>query len=143
MLPPIVQQLPPASRKRFEEAYSNKKRPIAFGEHDDIVVGLVQAWLAHLGFSLPVSVTIELDENTYKADGIFQGETLRAVKEFQTRNGLVPDGMVGHNTIDKIYLQLHRTKTNTPLTRNAAVHDVKRPFRCPPGALICPEPPGP
>jgi murein L,D-transpeptidase YcbB/YkuD len=141
MLPEIVKKLPPSSQKRFEEAYSNKKRPITWGEHDDIVVGMVQSWLTHLGYSLPISVKIDRDNNGYAADGIFGDETRQAVKDFQMANGLVPDGMVGKNTLDKIYDNLHRTRVHTPLTKNAAVYVVKRPYRCPPGALICAEPP--
>jgi peptidoglycan hydrolase-like protein with peptidoglycan-binding domain len=142
MLPPVVKKLPPLSQKRFEEAYTNKKRPIAWGEHDDIVVGLLQAWLYVLEVSsLPRSVVYELDEDTIKSDGIFGQETRDAVIAFQTTNKLKVDGFVGHDTLDKISEKLRRKFPPLPITRNSAVTVVKRPYRCPPGALICPEPP--
>ena len=34
-----------------------------------------------------------------KCDGVFGKKTLRAVREFQRRNGLVPDGIVGKKTV--------------------------------------------
>jgi peptidoglycan hydrolase-like protein with peptidoglycan-binding domain len=142
MLPPIVKQLPPATQKRFDDAYTDKKRPLAWGEHDDVAVGLLQAWLAHLGYHLPRSVTIELDEPVYNTDGIFWDETRQAVIDFQKENDLFPDGMVGKLTLDKISERLARIKTNPPLpTRKASVIVTPRPYRCPAGALICPEPP--
>jgi hypothetical protein len=141
MLHPIVKSLPPASRRRFEEAYSNPMRPIAYGEQDDIVVGILQAWLAALGFPLTRSVVFELDDDTIRADGIFWGETRQAVIVFQGSNELVADGLVGHNTLDRIYAKLHQRPPSPPITRSSSVTVVKRPYHCPPGALICPEPP--
>ena len=119
MLSPYVKKLPAANRKRFEEAYENSKRPIATGEHDDIVVAVLQVWLFVLGPSL-----LKKSVSFLQAD-----QTIRA------------DGMVGRHTLDKISELLHRRLPQPPVTRNAAVTAVKRPFRCPPGALICPEPP--
>jgi peptidoglycan hydrolase-like protein with peptidoglycan-binding domain len=141
MMPPIVKKLPLLTQKRFEHAYTNTKRPIAVGDNDDIAVSLVQVWLTHLGYSLPISVTITPDDGAYRADGVFGDETRRAVQAFQMRNGLRPDGMVGHDTLDKICENLYRPKIHTPLTRAATVHVAMRRYRCPPGALICSEPP--
>lgn len=139
MLPTIVKKLPPPSRKRFEEAYSNWKKPIAWGEHDDIVVGVLQAWLVALGFPLPKSTKVTADG--IESDGIFYQETWDAVTAFQRRYELKPDGLVGHNTLDMIYEKLHAMHPRPPITRNASVTVAPRPYRCPPGALICPEPP--
>ncbi len=145
MMPPIVDYLPPAQRERFRLAYTNKKRPIGWGEPDDIATGLVQAWLFALGFPLPKSARMDIDGGII-ADGIYGSETYRAIKQFQESNPnpLKGDGMVGQDTLDKLYDRLHQkfTKQNTANPpKNAAVTVVKRPYRCPPGALICAEPP--
>ena len=59
-------------------------------------VAQVQDLLADLGFSLPRSV------GKKGADGVFGGETEGAVKEFQKRNGLKADGIVGKLTLDAL-----------------------------------------
>jgi putative peptidoglycan binding protein len=144
MLPPIVDKLPQEARRRFHEAYDNPKRPIGWGEPDDIVVALLQVWLYALGASnFPRSIVYEIDQDTVNADGIFGKETWLAIMAFQSRKdlGLKADGMVGHNTIDRIYDLLHQRRVNPPQLRKASVTAVTRPFKCPPGALICPEPP--
>lgn len=143
MLPPIVEKLPLATRKRFDLAYNNAlRRPIGMGEPDDIAIGMIQAWLNALDIPLPKSTKRNPDD-TVSADGIYGSETYEAVKKFQAANGLKPDGMVGHDTLDKIAEKLgekfHKPRVTEP-TRNANIIVVKRPYRCPPGALICPEP---
>ena len=40
--------------------------------------------------------------DTGTADGVFGANTERAVREFQTENGLVSDGIVGKNTWAKL-----------------------------------------
>lgn len=45
----------------------------------------------------------ELKFNCGKVDGIFGNATLKAVKAFQKANGLTVDGIVGKNTIAKLY----------------------------------------
>ena len=44
-------------------------------------------------------------------DGIFGGETERAVKAFQSENGLVADGIVGANTWRKLFSSIGRPQT--------------------------------
>lgn len=143
MLPPIIASLPIAQQNRFKLAYSNKQRPIGWGEPDDIVVGMVQAWLNALDVPLPKSTKRD-EEGNIIADGIYGSETYQAIKHFQEKNKLKGDGMVGHDTLDIIYERLHekftkRRVSNPPHT--AAVTVKPRPFHCPPGTLICPEPP--
>ena len=142
MLPPIVKTLPVATRDRFELAYTDPKRPIGIWERDDIAVSLVQAWMFGLGVSsMPKSIRFDPRTQQISADGVFGDETRKAVIAFQKACEIKPDGMVGHDTLDKISERLHRRVPQPPVTRGAAVTAVKRPYRCPPGALICPEPP--
>ena len=134
--------MPATTQARFNQAYTDPKHPIATGEHDDIAVSLLQAWLFAFGVApLRKSIVFTPDTQDVRADGIFGDETRQAVIAFQRSASLVPDGLVGHNTLDKISERLHRRTPQPPVLRNAAVTAVKRPFRCPPGALICPEPP--
>jgi peptidoglycan hydrolase-like protein with peptidoglycan-binding domain len=139
MLHPFVQKLPRASKERFELAYKDKKKPIAFGEPDDVVVGILQAWLHALGFNLPKSV-LKADADGITTDGIFWGETRDAVIAFQTKFKLKVDGLVGHETLDELHKQLGRKFPPPPVTRSATVTVMPRKFRCPPGALICADP---
>ncbi len=142
MLHPVVTKLPPPSRKRFEEAYADRMKPIAWGEHDDIVVGILQAWLFTLGFLFTNSKSIlKVDAEGIMTDGIFRNETRDAVIAFQTKYELKPDGLVGHNTLDKLYEKLHGGHPRAPITRNASVTVAPKPYLCPPGTLICAEPP--
>jgi peptidoglycan hydrolase-like protein with peptidoglycan-binding domain len=142
MMPNVVEHLPTASRERFELAYNDKKKPIAFGEPDDIVVGVLQAWLHFLKFKLPKSV-LRADAEGVTTDGIFWGETRDAVIAFQTKFNLKVDGLVGHDTLDELHKQLARANPPPPVTRNASVTVVpknSREYRCPPGTLICKDP---
>ena len=59
-------------------------------------VGQVQDLLASIGFALPRSMS------KAGADGIFGPETEGVVKEFQRRNGLTADGIVGPATIEAL-----------------------------------------
>ena len=61
-------------------------------------VRLLQEHLIQLGFELP----------GYGADGIYGCETESAVAEFQRRRGLVPDGVVGADTLMLMRLWIDR-----------------------------------
>ncbi len=49
---------------------------------------------------------------TGNVDGIFGSKTLAAVKYFQSKNGLVVDGIVGSRTAEKIGIQLSSTQAS-------------------------------
>lgn len=55
----------------------------------------IQGYLAGLGYK-------NADGTPLKVDGIYGANTKNAVLEFQSKNGLTPDGIVGNQTIDKI-----------------------------------------
>lgn len=55
-------------------------------------VKLLQKQLIRSGYALPV----------YGVDGIYGKETKKAVTEFQMDHGLIPDGLVGMETITKM-----------------------------------------
>jgi len=67
------------------------------GERGEAVAILQQA-LVDLGFAMPLTTS-----NGQKlADGIFGNETLRVVKNFQAKFGLMADGVVGPQTMAKL-----------------------------------------
>jgi hypothetical protein len=149
MLPSSVENFEAPVRFRFQEAYDKPKRPIGWWDPDKISVGLVQGWLSYLGYPLPKSVKVdERSRSGFRdllCDGIFGQETFHAVMQFQTRTGIKADGMVGRNTLDKFSEELTKAnRRHTPVSRDASVTVVEkasRPYKCPPGALICKEPP--
>ena len=59
-------------------------------------VAIVQQALLDLGFSLPFT------NKSGSPDGIFGGETLKAVQAFQKKYGLIQDGVVGKQTMAKL-----------------------------------------
>jgi peptidoglycan hydrolase-like protein with peptidoglycan-binding domain/uncharacterized protein YdeI (BOF family) len=59
-----------------------------------------------------------------KVDGIFGVKTLAAVKEFQKKNGLKVDGLVGPKTFEKLYPAPVVTTPETPVTPVTEVPDV-------------------
>jgi peptidoglycan hydrolase-like protein with peptidoglycan-binding domain len=103
---------------------------------------VVQAWLAYLDFPLPKSSKVLDGGRVVVLDGVFGEETFDAVKKFQVRAGVKPDGMVGRNTLDKFAEEIaKRNRRHTPISKNAAVDVVPKGYRCHPGVLICKEPP--
>lgn len=77
-------------------AASEPDKLIKYGARGD-EVKLMQKLLADTGYYAG------------QLDGVFGGETLAAVKDFQTYNGLEPDGVVGKDTI--AFLQRERSST--------------------------------
>ena len=56
------------------------------------ITKIIQRLLISKGYSLPI----------YGADGSYGDETVKAVKSFQTKNGLLVDGVVGQETWKKL-----------------------------------------
>lgn len=98
---------PYADVERLEEAYDNHY-PLRIGERGT-PVGLVQQGLIDDGILLPNSTAI----GTAPPDGIFGGETYRAVQEFQGKHGLDVDGEVGRQTMGRLD-QLAGARTTVP-----------------------------
>jgi Putative peptidoglycan binding domain len=65
-------------------------------------VHLVQQALLDLGYRLPRST----GSAAYSPDGVFGDETLAKLKEFQARNGLKDDGVLGHRTLQALARRL-------------------------------------
>jgi peptidoglycan hydrolase-like protein with peptidoglycan-binding domain len=101
----------PSGNPRINLAYDDTRHPLKLGEPQCEAVARVQYALLRLGFSMPNSSRGKGLANSSKGgglDGIFGGETQRVVRTFQARNGLSPDGMVGHQTLDKLDYLLRR-----------------------------------
>jgi L,D-transpeptidase YcbB len=79
------------------------KKPIAAGDPYDGIRRLTR--LLRLLGDLPADVTVPGDSNLY------QGALVDAVKRFQSRHGLQPDGRLGEQTLANL---------NTPLTQRVA-----------------------
>ncbi|WP_246199930.1 peptidoglycan-binding domain-containing protein [Salirhabdus euzebyi] len=75
--------------------------PVSIGDEGEFVRE-IQSDLVSAGFSLP----------QYGIDGIFGPETRRAVMRFQKRYGLMVDGLVGSQTLNKLKEVLN---TNKPI----------------------------
>lgn len=85
---------------RLQAAAANSP-PLKQGDRGS-AVWLVQQALIDLGYSMPVSVK----KNLGSPDGIFGGETLAAVRAFQSACKLSPDGIAGKNTLAQLDLRL-------------------------------------
>lgn len=59
-------------------------------------------------------------------DGIFGSGTLKAVKEFQSINGLTSDGMAGQKTLDVLYQKTNATAAKTKITVIANLLNVRQ-----------------
>src|SRR5271156_4563177 len=81
-----------SANERLRRADENRPA-IARGETGEAVRILQQA-LIDLGFPLPIST-----RRYGSPDGVFGQETVGKVREFQIKNRLSPDGLVGHKTM--------------------------------------------
>lgn len=99
--------VPYAGVERLEDAYDNHP-PLRIGERGT-PVGLVQQGIIDDGILLPNSTA----NGTAPPDGIFGGETYRAVQEFQGKHGLDVDGEVGRQTMGRLD-QLAEARTTAP-----------------------------
>ena len=81
-----------AGEPRLERAFDNAP-VLGSGESGDPVVRVQEALVAG-GASMPVSTT-----PTGAMDGVFGKETARAVRDFQTGQGLSPDARLGRKTL--------------------------------------------
>lgn len=61
-------------------------------------VELLQGALLDLGFPLPVST----GNGARRADGVYGNETAKAVRDFQTGEGLSADGVAGRDTLTRL-----------------------------------------
>ena len=75
---------------------SENNPPLTEGERGDAVLR-VQLALADLDYPMPRST----QQGRKLPDGIFGPETKAVVKQFQMREGLRPDGVVGRMTLGK------------------------------------------
>lgn len=95
-----------AGNPRLEKAYDNDP-PMSQGESDPAggettgPVAILQSALIDDGADMPLST-----KKTGSPDGVFGGETLTAVCQFQTKYGLlekgIADGLVGRDTLGKL-----------------------------------------
>lgn len=98
---------------RIDEAAADRTRPLAVPQTGE-PIRRFQAALVDLRLSLPKTMA------KGRPDGIFGAETAAAVKTFQARNGLKPDGMAGPQT-----LRLMDESLRTPeIGRDHAVCDI-------------------
>ena len=89
-----------SGNKRLVAASTNSPE-IARGEKDQEAVAILQTCFVELGFPMPRST-----KPSGLFDGVFGQETEAVVKQFQQKNQLKPDGIVGRNTLgilDKIF----------------------------------------
>jgi peptidoglycan hydrolase-like protein with peptidoglycan-binding domain len=124
--------------KRFDEAYTDKKRPIGWWERNSEAAGLVQCYLHILGYSMKKSVKVETSPVTREPDGIFGQESVNAVWKFQKDNQLTADGMVGQETFDKMAKLLDKPRVSHSFVREVIID--KHPRKCRPNELICADP---
>ena len=88
--------------ERLRQAAVNHP-PLRQNETGECVAAIQQA-LLDLGATMPRSTK----NGTAMPDGIFGTETATKIKEFQIVNELVPDGIVGRQTLAQIELLIDR-----------------------------------
>lgn len=109
-----------AGDTRLQRAATNSP-VLASGERGDAVARLQLALIA-AGKSLPVSTA----QQSKLPDGIFGGETLSAVRGFQSENALKVDGIVGKNTLEKLDLSLPPATPKTGCCSNGRQGNAER-----------------
>jgi peptidoglycan hydrolase-like protein with peptidoglycan-binding domain len=83
-----------AGQPSLEAAYDNSP-PLSAGM-DGPGVAAVQQGMVDAGHAMPIST------KSGKPDGIFGKETAATVRDFQGKNGLVPDALVGRKTMGRL-----------------------------------------
>jgi hypothetical protein len=82
-----------------------ERKQAKFGSNGD-VVKLIQHGLSKCGFNVKREgggILKGCKDDPKNCDGLFRGETKKAVEEFQAANKLTADGSVGKSTIMKLY----------------------------------------
>jgi len=85
------------SNPRFQVAAADRNKPIGKNELDKTAVALLQSCLMELGFTLSRSL-----KPNGLPDGKFGAETDEALKSFQRKFSLTPDGMAGPLTLGRM-----------------------------------------
>jgi Putative peptidoglycan binding domain len=112
-----------SSNERLRRADENRPA-IARGETGEAVRILQQA-LIDLGFPLPIST-----RRYGSPDGVFGQETAGKVREFQLKNRLSPDALVGHKTMTALDTLLPRAgAVLPPLPPSGFTHKVRLHLR--------------
>jgi peptidoglycan hydrolase-like protein with peptidoglycan-binding domain len=112
-----------SSNERLRRADENRPA-LARGETGEAVRILQQA-LIDLGFPLPLST-----RKYGSPDGVFGQETAGKVREFQSKNRLTPDALVGHKTMTVLDTLLPRAgAVLPPLPPSGFTHKVRLHLR--------------
>ena len=91
------------------QAAANNSPPLRYGDKGDAVV-VLQELLIEFGAKMPNSTG-----NGFKhPDGIYGQETVRCVSDFQSRNGLMRDGVAGRQTLTTMDALLMRPRPPEP-----------------------------
>lgn len=93
-----------AGHARLQAAADNNP-PLGLGSKGEAVV-ILQEVLIEFGANMPRSTA----QGTQDPDGIYGAETAGAVRDFQTRHGLIRDGIAGRQTLTTMDAQLLRPK---------------------------------
>ncbi len=78
-------------------AASNNSPVVTRGEKDNEAVAILQTCFVELGFPMPRST-----KPSGLFDGVFGQEMDAVVRQFQSKNQLKADGIVGRNTLGKL-----------------------------------------
>ena len=112
-----------SSNERLRRADDNRPA-LCLGETGEAVRILQQA-LIDLGFPLPLST-----RKYGSPDGVFGQETANKVREFQLKNRLAPDALVGHKTLTVLDTLLPRAGAALPpLPPSGFTHKVRLHLR--------------